>query len=104
MKKFAAVIWLMFAGAAHAEVTQQEMQFCKYMQKEAEAIMGLRQMHADVSELFANFGDQPVYVNMIQAAWNQIPMSLEENKIQQRKEFGNKYFMICYKTASTQKL
>ena len=97
MKKVITTVALVLSTNAFAEVTQEEMALCKNVQDNAEAIMEGRQMEMPIVDWYEFANGNKFYMKVIDDAYDLYPMQLPENQAKQIREFGNKWFRVCYK-------
>jgi hypothetical protein len=97
MKKSIATLALIISTNAFAEVTPKEMELCKSVQENAEAIMEGRQMEMPIVTWYEWANGNKFYVKMVEDAYELGAMQVPENQTKQIRRFGNKYFRICYK-------
>ena len=101
MKKVAITLSLVLCSfSAFAEITEEQIASCKNVKEEAKAVMQLRQMEMDVSEVYGIFNYTGPWIKVVDDAYNLFPMIGEEAKEKQATKFGNKYFLICFKAHS----
>lgn len=100
MKKIITILTLILSTNAFAEITQEKMTLCKKVKEDAEAIMEGRQMEMSIVTWYEWAGDNKFYMKMINNAYDLGAMQLPENQAKQIREFGNKYFLICFKAYS----
>jgi hypothetical protein len=97
MKNVIATVALVISTNAFAEVTQEEMELCKQVQENAEAIMEGRQLEMPIVDWYELADGNKFYTKMIDDAYDLGAMRHPDNQAKQIREFGNKWFRICYK-------
>ena len=100
MKSLLLTLGILVSFNVSAEITAEQIESCKTVKVEANAIMQLRQMETDVSEVYALYGYKGPWIKVVDDAYNQWAMMGEEAKEKQATKFGNKYFLICFKAHS----
>lgn len=97
MKKVIATVALIISTNAFAEVTPEEMAVCKQVQENAEAIMEGRQMEMSIVTWYEWANGNKFYTKLIDNAYDLGAMQHPDNQAKQIREFGNKWFRVCYK-------